>query len=172
MAITAEYIEFRLSGGSANADPDASLGGAMSSSEVVSGTIENLFDNIGASEAANGDTEYRCFYVTNTSGADDYLGVIVWIDSQTSSPDTDIEIGLDGAGVGDGSTTGVATNIAGEGTAPAGVSFSAPSGANAGLTIGDMAPGTAQAVWIKRTVNVGASQASLDDCRLKVRGFS
>lgn len=170
MAIVAADIEYRLSGGASNADPNAALGGAMSSSEVVSATLENLFDDVTASEAANGDTEYRCYYITNTNLTDTYFGAVVWISSQTSSGDTSVEIGLDPAGVGDGSSTGVATTIADEQTAPAGVTFSAPATAGAGLSIGDLAPGEAQAVWVKRVVNLGASNTALDDCTLQVRG--
>lgn len=172
MAIASADIQFRLSGGASNTDPDSSLGGVISSTEIVSATLENLFDNVTASESANGDTEYRCLYVLNTNTTDSFLGVVIWIDTQTASPDTDIAIGLDGGGVGDGSSTGVAVTITDEGTAPAGVSFSTPNSASTGLTIGDLGPGQAHAVWIKRNVAVGAAQTSLDDCRIQVRGYS
>lgn len=35
MAITSTDLQFRLSGGSANSDPDASLGGAISSTALA-----------------------------------------------------------------------------------------------------------------------------------------
>jgi len=68
MPIVSTDIEYRLSGGTTNTDPDASLGGAMSTAVgglITSGAANNLFDDVTGDESAAGDTEYRCFYVTN-----------------------------------------------------------------------------------------------------------
>ena len=42
----AAVLEYFLTGGAANADPDASLGGDTSSVNVNSTALNNLFDNV------------------------------------------------------------------------------------------------------------------------------
>lgn len=172
MVVVASDLEYRLSGGASNVDPNASLGGAMSSNDISSAVIENLFDNVTASEATTGTVEYRCLYILNTNTTDTLEDVNIWIQAQTPSADTSIEIGLDPAGIGDGSTTGVATTIVDETTAPAGVTFSAPSDIASALTVGNLDASDAQAIWIKRTVAVGAASSPLDNFVLRFRGVA
>ena len=64
MAIAASDILIRLSGGSGNSDPNAALGGVMSTSTAVTdNTTHNLFDVVSGTESAAGDIEYRGVYV-------------------------------------------------------------------------------------------------------------
>lgn len=170
MVATAGDIDFFYSGGASNVDPDLSLGGIISTTEITSGVLLNLFDTVIGSEASAGDIEYRCFYVKNSNLTDTIANASIWIESQTTSPDTDIAIGLDPAGVGDGSATGVATTVVNESTAPAGVVFSSPANAAAALSIGNLTTGQAQAVWVRRTVNAAASVVALDETVVTVRG--
>ena len=66
MAIAASDILIRLSGGSGNSDPNAALGGVMSTSTAVTdNTTHNLFDVVSGTESAAGDIEYRGVYVLN-----------------------------------------------------------------------------------------------------------
>lgn len=154
MAITAAELKFYHSGGSSNSDPNASLGGVISSSEL-SGSVHNLFDVVGSSEASSGDIEYRCFYAKNTNATLTLQSAVFWISTDATGATTDIAVGLDPAGV-----SGTATTIGGEGSAPAGVSFSTPTSEGAALSIGDMAAGAYQAIWVRRTVNAGATAAN------------
>lgn len=170
MAVELSDIDWRLSGGATNANPAAALGGAISFAELVSGIFGGLFDDASAAEATAGDIEYRCLYIFNRHAADSLTSVVVWIEVQTTSADTSLDIGLDPAGNGNGATTGVATTVANEGTAPGGVAFSAPATAGAGLSIGTLGPGEGRAIWLRRTVNAGAVAASLDRCELRVQG--
>lgn len=171
MAIQAADIKLFLSGGAANADPNASLGGAISSTEMPSG-LHNLFDKVSGSEAQDGDAEYRCVYVKNTHGTLTLQGSVVWISSETPSSKTKIDIALDGAGVGDGSSTGVAETVGDEQTAPTGETFSHPITEGGGIVIGDLAPGEAQAIWVRRTIDPGAAAVSGDSGSLSVAGDS
>lgn len=164
MPITATDIEFRLSGGVANADGNASLGGAISAN-AVSGALHAFFDRVTGVEAAAGDIEYRCLYVRNSHATLTLYGVIAWILSNTPSTDTLIEIG-----VGASAVNGTETAVADESTAPAGVSFSAPASYGAGLALGDIPAGQHRAVWIKRTVTAGAAAYSTDGATLSVQG--
>ena len=68
MPIASSDIKFHLSGGAVNADPNAALSGAISTTQVVDATVANLFDNVSGAETAAGDTGYRCFYVKNNHG--------------------------------------------------------------------------------------------------------
>lgn len=170
MAAVASDFTFYLSGGDVNNDPDASLGGVRSDRDITTAIIANLFDNVDNGEASSGDTEYRCFYVRNNNPTDSIFNVVVWVDSQTSSADSSIEIGLDAAAVGDGKSTGVATTITAEGNAPGSVSFSAPSTPGTGLSIGTIAAGNCKAVWVKRIINASASQDVRDTCTIGVEG--
>jgi hypothetical protein len=81
---------------------------------------------------------------------------VVWVSAETPGG-VNIAIGLDPAGVGNGSTTGVATTVANENTAPAGVTFSTPTSKGTGLAITDLAPGTGRAIWLRRTATNSAA---------------
>jgi len=170
MPITATDINFYLSGGATNTNPNASLGGAISTTQITDATLNNLFDDVTGAESSAGDTEYRCFYVKNDHATLTWQTVVAWIASNTPSPGTTVDIGLDPAGVGDGATTGVATTIADEGTAPTGVTFSAPASAAAGLAIGNIPPGQAIAVWVRRTVSAGAAAYNNDQVTIQFQG--
>ena len=71
MSVLQSDIKFYLTGavsdGAVQADPNASLGGYRSASEITSGALNNLFDNISSAEASAGDTNYRCICVKNDS---------------------------------------------------------------------------------------------------------
>ena len=64
-------LEFRLSGGEININPFQSLGGQMSNAIpnalIVSGTFDNLWDDITVQERLAGDTSYRWIYFYNNS---------------------------------------------------------------------------------------------------------
>ena len=159
MPIVSTDIQFRLSGGAANSDPSASLGGAKSSTAA-----SNYFDDVSSSEAGTGDTEYRCIYVHNNHATLTLLGSKIFIQTNTPSGDTDVAIAL-----GSSAISGTEQVIADENTSPSGVTFSAPASFAAGLSIGDLAAGAHKAVWVRRTVNPGAAAFS-DSFTLRVQG--
>jgi hypothetical protein len=118
---------------------------------TITNNIGNVFDAVSALDSLLGDTEYRCLYVKNTHATLTANGVTIWIKELTSGPD-EISIGKDPAGVGDGSTTGVATTIVDESTAPVGVTFSTPLAYGTGILLGNLAPGECAAIWERRIV--------------------
>ncbi|MBK9418815.1 MAG: hypothetical protein IPN62_16425 [Flavobacteriales bacterium] len=162
MAVLNTDIKFYLSGGAANSNPALSLGGIISSVEVTPAT---LWDNISSAEAAAGDTEYRCIYVKNTSGADTLLAAAAWVSSNTPSTSTTLDIGLGFAAI-----NATETAVGAEGTAPSGPTFSAPASKAAGLVIGDMAAGAYKALWLRRTVTAGAAAYNNDGATINVGG--
>mgnify|MGYP001577510872 CR=1 FL=1 len=98
MPIVATDLLLRLSGGSGNTDPDAALGGVMSTSTSISTTVseENLFNNFTAAEASAGSTKYRGLYLLNNHGSISLTSSAVWISTQTPSSTTAGAIALAG----------------------------------------------------------------------------
>lgn len=167
MPIAPSDIEHRYSGGAANTDPDLSLGGAMSTApggEIVDDTLNNDMDDITSAEAAAGITIYHGYYYKNDHSTLTYIGPKMWIESQTSSPDTSVEIAM----ADEAKNTAIET-IADEETAPVGPTFSTPLNYAAGLSIGDLNPGDYRGHWVKYIVDADAA-AVVDEYTLAVQG--
>ena len=94
MPIVSADIDFRLSGGAANSDPNAALGGAKSSTEITAASLHNLFDQVASAESSAGDVEYRCFYVHNAHATLALQNAVIWIQANTPASDTTVDIGL------------------------------------------------------------------------------
>ena len=88
-----DYINFYLSGGSNNNNPNLSLGGMPSKYAVALSGTNNLFDNVTAEQAKNGNIEYRCFYIFNDS-VDKYLYNCSVYLIQTGSEASNVELGI------------------------------------------------------------------------------
>ena len=163
MPIATTDLLIRLAGGSSNTDPNASLGGVMSTSTtVVDNTTHNLFDQVDGTESNAGDTEYRSVYLLNNHGSLTAQNTKVYISSNTPSADTDISIGL----AAEGANATMAT-IANENTAPATVTFSQPTTYAGGLSMGNLTAGQRYGLWIKRVVNAGAAAVNDDAVTIK-----
>lgn len=162
MAIISTDIVYRLSGGSGNTDPNASLGGVKSLTAIGAG-LHNLFDVVGSAESSAGDTEYRCFYVHNAHATLTMQNSVIWVQSNTTSTDTSIEIAL-----GSSAVNGTEQTVANESTAPTAVTFSAPANQGAALSIGNIPPGEHKAIWVKRIVNAGSAAYNNDTATIRV----
>lgn len=143
------------------------LGGAISATEIVSGSLNNLFDDVSSAEALAGATEYRCFYVKNTNAIISLLNTKAFIATNTPSADTNIQIGLGTAGIGVTEQT-----VPSETTAPSGVVFSDSCVSYAtGLAIGTLPNnGGYMAVWVKRVVSAAAAAVNSDAVTLTIKG--
>lgn len=166
MPIASSDIKYRLSGGAANSDPNASLGGAKSSTEVVDNVDNNLFDDVSGAEHTAGDVEYRAIYVHNGHGSLTLTDAVVWIQSDTTGADSDISIA-----VGTAAVNGTEQTIANEATAPTGVTWSDAAVSRAtGLALGSLPPGEHKAVWIRRTISAGSTPQAADTCSIQAGG--
>lgn len=153
MAIASSDIHYRLSGGSSNSDPNASLGGAKSTTTDAGSTI---FDDVSGAESAAGDTEYRGVVLSNEHGSLTWQSVKVWISTDTPSADTDADVALAAEAV----NTQMAS-IANENTAPTSVTFANTAVSFAtGLSVGDIPASQFKGVWIKRVITAGAAAAA------------
>ena len=155
--VTTDQVVLRLSGGSANNNGAASLGG-LKSQFAASG---QLFGTLGSSSSAR--VIYRCVYVQN-DGASSLTSATVSIQSNTPSPDTQLAIGLGTSPIG-----GVEQTVGSAVTAPTGVTFSEPDELSP-LAIGTIPAGQAKAVWIRLSVDADAVSFPNDGAMLSVGG--
>ena len=165
MPITASDIEFRLSGGVGNSDPNLSLGGVKSTTEIVDATDNNLYDDVSGVEASAGDIEYRGFYVHNDHATLAWQNVVVWIQTETPSGDSVLDIALAGEGV-----NGTMEVIADESTAPVGEVFTHPVTKAAGLAVGNVPAGEHIGIWVRRTIMAGAAAFNQDGGTIRAEG--
>lgn len=165
MPIIASDIKCFISGGAANTNPNASLGGIISTTELTDNSLHNLFAKVGAAEALAGSVKYRGVYIKNTHATLTYEAVLAYISSQTTSPDTSIKIALAGEGAGATMET-----IANEDTAPVGEVFVTADGVANGLSMGDLGVAVRYGVWIQRTVTAGATAFGSDTTIVATRG--
>lgn len=164
MSIVAADIKYRLTlktgvagNASAQPDPNQSLGKYASTTDIVDATANNLFDNISGDENAASTVDYRAFAVLNTHGSLSWLAPKVWLSAEVAGG-ASVAIGLDPVGVA-AATAVLGTSIATEASAPAGVTFSAPTTKAGGLTVADVPAGSGFIVWVRRTA---ANTAALD----------
>jgi hypothetical protein len=156
MSVVASDIEYRYSGGAANTDPNACLGGAISTAggAVLDDNVANdLFDDVSSAEQSAGDVEYRGIYIKNANGSTTLQDARTYITSQS-------ELAL-GVAVEAVSTT-MAT-IANESTAPTSVSFTTPSTYSGGLALNSttgLAAGAYRGLWVRRTIGAGAASGT------------
>jgi len=166
MPIIDTEIHFHLSGGAANANPDLSLGGTISSHAIISASATELYDDITGAEALAGCVKYRAFYVQNASTGYPWQTPNTWIRTNTPSAGTNAKMGLDPVGL---YSTG--TTILDETCAPSGVTFSLPSSA-APLTMLDVPTTQWYCVWTELTVTAGCTGFSTDSFVIAFEGGS
>lgn len=115
---------------------------------ITLATLRNgLFEDVSLTDARLGETQYRCVYLANTHAANALYGVYFEGDAQTPSG-AQMAWAQDLAGIGNGTTTGVAAVVTSITTEPS----PPPSWVNTRLTVGTLLPGQCCAVWIRRTV--------------------
>lgn len=166
MAIVSTDLKLYLTGGAANSNVNLSLGGAVSSTEVVDNTLNNLWDDVSGDEGAAGDTEYRCVAVKNTHGSLTLTSSKVWIQTNTPSTDDTVTIGLATQGLNTQPST-----IADETTAPSpSVTFVTAIDKANGLNTGNVPNGQYYAIWIKRVVTGPAAANDNNSYVLKFEG--
>lgn len=159
----AATLEFRLTGGSDNTDPDASLGGEMSSEKLSSTAMNNLFDNVSPAEAADGDVEYRAIDVYN-SGDAEAQSVEIYMSAETSSPNSKLDFYNDDT-THDGSDQD--DEIADESTEPDGASWSHHTDSSK-MALPNIPAGKAARLWIRRTISEGADNTNNDQGTIAV----
>lgn len=138
----------------AQGDPNASLGKFISTTQVSGTALHNLFDAISGAENAASDVEYRCVFIHNSHATLTLQNAVVYVSGGDPAGGAIIAIGVDTTAISAiGSGSDQALTVANESTAPSGVSFSLPTTAGGGLSLGNIGPGQCKAIWIRRTAN-------------------
>lgn len=132
-----------LSGGTGNTVPGGALGGARSTTQLVSGV--DLYDGLYSNEICAGKPDYRCLYVRNISGSELAGTIRLWVDKENLSVN-EISLGVDPAGI-----DGVAQTLANENVTPTGVDFVSATSEASSLVIPSLPAGSEIAVWLRRT---------------------
>lgn len=172
MAIVSTDIKFWLTGAASvdnpQTDPNASLGGNRSSTEMVTAELNNLFDDISGAEAESGDTEYRGIIIQNKHTSLTLYNAKAFLSVQPNGSRTTKEnISI--------ATEAVANNaigtIATENDAPGGAgAFSAPATYATGLALGDLGVDGQMGLWIKRVVPASTEASASANFTLVVQG--
>lgn len=159
----AAILQFRLTGGTSNSDPNASLGGVSSSNQVSATAMNNLFDNVSAAEAAAGDTEYRAIDIYNAGDAD-AVGVEIYMKTPTSSADSQLDMGSEA------SPLNSATSVANESASPDLTGGSAFANRTSGspLSLPDIPAGEYARVWLRRVIAAAAGNTANDQGTIEV----
>lgn len=162
MPIVSTDLKIRYSGGAANSNQALSIGGAKSSVEPADNTLNNIFSDSGGTESLAGSTKYRCVYLHNGHASITAQNVKIYISANSTSADTTWEIGLAAAAL-----NGTESAVANEDTAPAAVTFSAPTTYATGLAPVDIPFGQHIGVWYKRITTGPAAADNGDTTTIK-----
>lgn len=176
MAVSSSDILLKYStttgpGNSTAGAAGTSLGQFISTTQITSATLNNLFDDVSGAENLAEESEYRCIFIHNNHATDDFLNVKAYILSEVADG-ADIAIGVDTtAASAVDSATDQALEVADEDTAPVGVTFSSPTTLATGIDVGDLLAGQVRAIWIRRTA-ANSDALSNDGVTLRIQGES
>ena len=91
MTISGDDIIFVYSGGGSNADPSFSLGGDPSA-RPINDALNNLFNDVSETDAANGLVDYRCFYVFNDNSSDTFYSMRIFLSADAEVGNMEIGV--------------------------------------------------------------------------------
>lgn len=141
------------------------LGGAITAVEIADNELHNVFPQVSSDQALIGLVDYACIYVKNGHGSLTLEDAEVFINAQTPSPSTKIEMGLGTSAIGTSEQV-----IPDSETAPTGVVFTELTGEGNSEIIGNLSPSNYKAIWLKRTVNAGTTALSNDTFSIQIIG--
>ncbi len=78
-------IKYYHSGGGANCDIAADLGGAISTCQLSGPALNNLFNDVSPSTSRIGQIDYRCLYIKNTSSSETLRDANLYVSSERKS---------------------------------------------------------------------------------------
>lgn len=168
MPIVGTDIKFRYSGGAGNNNPNACLGGAISTDaggSLDNAVLHDLWDAVSSAEAAAGDTEYRGIYIRNDHATLPLTTARIYF--TTAADDLDVALADEAMDV-------AMEIIANESTAPVGPVFSHPvtyaTGLDLSASLTGGTPGSFKGVWVRRVIPGAAGAESAHSETIKVEG--
>ena len=153
----AAVLEYFLTGGGANANPDLSLGGVTSSVNVSGTALNNIFDNVLPPDIEAGDdVNYRAIAIKNTGDAT--AKHVEFYFTDTPNAESLVEAWIDVTG---------ALTVVDEDTEPVGASgnWTTPL-VGSKMALANLAAGAEYRLWIKRTVDQDATNLNDDTATL------
>lgn len=155
-------------GNSGTGSAVGSLGKYISTTVIPDATVNAVFDDVSGAENAASTIDYRCVFVHNSNASNPLENAVVYLTNVLGG--TDVAVGVDTTAASViGATGAQALQVANETTAPAGVTFSAPSTAITGLALGTIPVGQCKAFWVRRTATNSAALSN-DGTTLSVQG--
>lgn len=146
-----------------------SLGKYISTTAWAGGVANDLFDDLTGAANAASQVDYRCIFIYNSNAANAYQNAVAYISSEVAGG-ASIAIGPDPTAASAlGSATAQAVTIANATTAPAGVTFTAPTTAATGIALGTIPVANVKAFWIRRTA-ANTAALSNDGVTLGISG--
>lgn len=146
-----------------------SLGGYISTTQIVDATLNNLWDDITGDENAISESEYRCIFVHNNHATLTLLAPVVYISAEVAGgANTAISVDTTAASA-VGAASLQAKTVTDENTAPATQTFTSPVTKATGLALNDIPPGQVKAIWIRRTATNSAA-VNNDGVTIRVEG--
>ena len=144
-------IRLFLSGGTTNTDVKKSLGGNVSSQEVLGTESHQFMERVSSQELSAGLTDYHLVYIKNVNQIRSYNNIRIFFYHNTINPFDTLLIGLAAAGKGNEEMP-----LAFDVDVPPNVTFTASQDNMQGLYIPTLAPNQYYGMWIKRAVNSGS----------------
>lgn len=145
------------------------LGGTMNAAEISEDALHNVFPMVQDSETVTGIRDYQGLYILNTHPSVTAKGLVLFSEG-TSNSSTSMRFGVDPAGVGDGSTFGVAQIIDNKEDEPDGIIWK--NGKNRtdpnALVLPDLPKNRAVLVWFERTIPFGVRPAENDNIKIVI----
>lgn len=129
------------------------LGGAISATQMQSGTKNTIFNNVSFADARDGEDFYRCFYIKN-AGSETMEEFNFWLDSGSAGSDTTYRWGFD--------PSATAQTIPNDETEPTGIDWAFPSDEPETPNVGQFIVNATKAVWVWLHVDAGTT-ARLND---------
>jgi hypothetical protein len=177
-AIVASDLIFRYSvktgsaGNTTASSANASLGTYISTTAWAGGSANDLFDDISGAENAASTVDYRCIFVYNSNTANALQNAVVYISSEVAGG-ASISLAADTtatSALGSASAQALtATSETAPGSSITSLTYSSPTTAGTGVSLGSIPAGQVKAFWIKRTAGNNAALSS-DGVTIAVSG--
>jgi hypothetical protein len=140
-----------------NTTPGTFLGKYASSSNWAGGGTNDLFADITGAQNAASQVDYAGLAIHNSNAANAAQNSVAYLSSEVAGG-ASVAIGADTtAASAVGSATAQLLTIANNTTAPAGVSFSSPTTAGSGVSLGSIPVGNVKGLWVRRTASNSAA---------------
>ena len=155
MAITNDDIAIYLTGGANNTDPNSSLGGAVSNTQVSMTELFNIFDRVDGEGSTDGETNYRIVAIRNNASQTATRAKVFF----GNHPDDTDPVNYDGnVALGTREAVNVAAPVlADENTAPnPEVTFTKPTTRADAIALGDIPAGEFIVLYLRRVIAPGS----------------